>query len=172
MSEWMLRRAARPKGVAERDVTMRRTRAGRALGRRVREAASGDEGSILPLILGYALLAITLVLVAANATSLYLDQRRLDAVADAAAVAGADAFTVDFANEPPVAVLTDEAVREQAALMVQAAPYASTLVAASAPGGGAARVTVTSTWHPIVFALFIPDGVRLESTATTRVAFN
>ena len=97
MSEWMLRRAARPKGVAERDVTMRRTRAGRALGRRVREAASGDEGSILPLILGYALLAITLVLVAANATSLYLDQRRLDAVADAAAVAGADAFTIGSA---------------------------------------------------------------------------
>ena len=50
--------------------------------------APDDEGSVLLLTLGYALLAIALVLVCVDATSLYLTQKRADAAADAAALAG------------------------------------------------------------------------------------
>ena len=35
-----------------------------------------DEGSILPLTIGYALLAIVLILVCVDATSLYLAHKR------------------------------------------------------------------------------------------------
>ena len=56
--------------------------------------APDDEGSVLLLTLGYALLAIALVLVCVDATSLYLTQKRADAAADAAALAGADGFTL------------------------------------------------------------------------------
>ncbi len=53
--------------------------------------AGDDDGSVLLLTLGYALLAIVLVLVCVDATSLYLTQKRAAAAADAAARAGADA---------------------------------------------------------------------------------
>ena len=53
---------------------------------RARGADTDDEGSVLLLTLGYALLALVLVLVCVDATSLYLTQKRADAVADAARI--------------------------------------------------------------------------------------
>ena len=63
-----------------------------------------DEGSVLLLTLGYALLAIALVLVCVDATSLYLTQKRADAAADAAALAGADGFTLTVSGLDRVTV--------------------------------------------------------------------
>ena len=62
--------------------------------------APDDEGSVLLLTLGYALLAIALVLVCVDSTSLYLTQKRADAAADAAALAGADGFTLTVDGAP------------------------------------------------------------------------
>lgn len=127
-----------------------------------------DEGSILPLALGYAVLAITIVLVCVCATSLYLAQKRLDAAADAAALAGADGFTLTLVAGEPHAVLTAPDVREQAAAVVDVAPGEVTLVTAETPDGRSARVTVAGVWHPPVFSAFVPDGVPLTATATSR----
>ena len=85
----------------------------RAVGRRLRDSvhAAGDEdGSILPLVLGYAMLALVLILVTVDATSLYLAQKRLDSVADAAALAGADGFTLTIAGGSPRAELSSASV--------------------------------------------------------------
>ena len=49
-------------------------------------STADDEGSVLLLTLGYAILALVLVLVCVDATSLYLAQKRADAAADAAAM--------------------------------------------------------------------------------------
>ncbi|MDR6166192.1 hypothetical protein QE367_000396 [Microbacterium paludicola] len=43
-----------------------------------------------------------------------------------------------------------------------------TLVDAATPDGVSARVTVATVWHPPVSSLFVPDGVRVEATATSR----
>jgi uncharacterized membrane protein len=68
---------------------------------------------VLILALGYFVIAVVLVLVCVDATSLYLTQKRLDAAADAAALAGADGFTsVDASG--PAARLTDAGVYDQA----------------------------------------------------------
>lgn len=128
-----------------------------------------DEGTVLLLTLGYVVLALALVLVCADATSLYLAQKRADAVADAAALAGADGFTLSLDAGEPAAELTDEGIRAQAADIVAAYDRVE-LVAAASPDGVSARVTVTTTWHPPVLTLFVPEGVRLEATATSRNA--
>lgn len=130
---------------------------------------SDDEGSILLLTIGYAVLALALVFVCVDATSLYLAQKRLDAVADAAALAGADGFTVTVDGAGAAATLTDDGVRAQAADLV-AALGTATLVSAETPDGVSARVTVTATWHPPILALFVPEGVALRATATSRNA--
>lgn len=136
---------------------------------RFRNAEPDDDGSVLLLTLGYAVLALALVLVCADATSLYLAQKRVDAAADAAALAGADGFTLTIAGGEPLAILTDDGIRAGAADIL--AVYDGTvLVAAGTPDGVSARVTVSTVWHPPVLSIFVPDGVALEATATSRTA--
>ena len=129
-----------------------------------------DEGSVLLLTLGYALLAIVTVLVCVDATSLYLSQKRLDALADAAALAGADGFTLAVTEGEAHAELNSESVRAQADALIGAVGGDVILVAAGTPDGVSARVTVAGSWHPPVLTLFVPDGVALEATATSRTA--
>lgn len=135
-----------------------------------RLGASDDEGSVLLLTLGYALLALVAVLICADATSLYLAQKRLDALADAAALAGADGFTLTLDGDDPSARLTSPGVRAQAAAMVADVGAGATLTRADTPDGVSARVSVADVWHPPVITLFVPDGVALGATATSRTA--
>ncbi|MEJ1155773.1 pilus assembly protein TadG-related protein [Microbacterium marmarense] len=129
-----------------------------------------DEGSILILTLGYAVLAIVLILVCVDATSLYIAQKRLDAVADAAAIAAADGFTLTVRDGAAIAELSSEAVLAEAQVQVDAVGQGANVVEASSPDGISARVTVAQTWRPPVMTLFVPDGLGLESTATSRTA--
>jgi uncharacterized membrane protein len=133
-------------------------------------AGSDDDGSVMVLTLGYAVLAIVAILVCVAATSLYLAQKRLDALADAAALAAADGFELTVVAGEPVATLTDADVRDQAQLMVDEIGGDAMLVAANTPDGVSARVTVAGAWHPPVVTLFVPDGVALAATATSRTA--
>lgn len=137
------------------------------MGLGMREA---DEGSVLLLTLGYALLAVALIFVSVCATDLYISQKRLDALADAAALAGADGFTLVVEGGTARADLTDEGVREQALALVADLPGEASLVSATAPDGLSARVTVSADWHPPLLSIFVPDGVRLEATGTSRTA--
>ena len=90
----------------------------RWLARRVAASGPDDEGSVLILTLGYAVLALAAVFVCVDATSLYLAQTRLDGLADAAALAGADGFTLEVIDGEPHAELTSEAVHAQADALV------------------------------------------------------
>ncbi|MEU1970224.1 pilus assembly protein TadG-related protein [Microbacterium sp. NPDC019599] len=129
-----------------------------------------DEGSVLLLTLGYAILAIVTVLICVDATSLYLTQKRLDGLADAAALAGADGFTLTTTDGEPYAALDTDGVRAQAEALVADVGGGARLVAAETPDGVSARVTVAGTWRPPVMTLFVPDGIALEATATSRTA--
>lgn len=131
---------------------------------------AGDDGSVLLLTLGYALLALALIFVSVCATDLYISQKRVDAIADAAALAGADGFTLSVDGATPRADLTDQGVRDQAEALLAELPTPVTLESASSPDGHSSRVTVTATWHPPLVSPFVPDGVRLEATGTSRTA--
>ena len=141
-----------------------------ARGCRRRTTQHGDEGSVLLLTIGYAVIALVAVLVCVNATSLYLAQKRLDSLADAAALAAADAFVLQIDSGEPAARLTAAGVREQAATLLSDIGATAALVSADTPDGLSARVTIADAWHPPVLTLFVPDGIPLESTATSRTA--
>ncbi|MEA1264138.1 hypothetical protein MicroSTF_13935 [Microbacterium sp. STF-2] len=129
-----------------------------------------EEGSVLLLTLGYVLLALAVIFVCVCATDLYIAQKRLDALADSAALAGADGFTLAVRDGSVRAELTDDGVEQQAEAMVSALPGEATITAAGTPDGATARVTVTAEWRPPLVSVFVPDGVPLESTATSRTA--
>lgn len=131
---------------------------------------SDDEGSVLLLALGYALLAIAVIFVCVCATDLYITQKRLDSLADSAALAGADGFTLVIDGGTASAILTDEGVQQQADALLDALPSDARLISASTPDGVSSRVTVAGTWHPPLLALFVPDGVELLATGTSRTA--
>lgn len=137
---------------------------------RTAAATDDDDGSVLILTLGYAVLAIAVILVCVDATSLYLAQKRLDALADAAALAGADGFTLVVEGGEPRAELTDDGVREQASALIGDVGGGAAVVDAGTPDGVSVRVTVADTWRPPIVALFVPDGLALEATATSRTA--
>jgi len=137
---------------------------------RLRALADDEDGSILPLILGYMLLAVAVIFVCVCATDLYIAQKRLDSLADAASIAGADGFTLESTEGSVRAELTDEKVREQADAVVTAVSPETRLVSAGTPDGVSARVTVATVWHPPLISPFVPDGVPIEATATTRTA--
>ncbi|MBZ4486005.1 hypothetical protein LQ938_09495 [Microbacterium sp. cx-55] len=124
----------------------------------------------MPLVIGYVVLALAAVFVCVCATDLYLAQKRLDGTADAAALAAADGFTLEVQDGQPRAELTSEGVREQAAALLASASVDAALVAADTPDGVSARVTVSSVWHPPLVSVFVPQGVDLQATATSRTA--
>jgi uncharacterized membrane protein len=136
----------------------------------MRRALRDQEGSVLPLTIGYAVLALLLVFVCVNATSLYIEQKRLDALADGAALAAADGFVFTVNDGEPRADLTDDGVRAQAEDFVSAVDADATLVSAESPDGVSARVTVSGVWHPPLVSVFVPAGVTLTATATSRNA--
>ncbi|WP_457098819.1 pilus assembly protein TadG-related protein [Microbacterium sp. P5_E9] len=140
------------------------------LSRRVAASGSDDEGSVLILTLGYAVLALAAVFVCVDATSLYLAQTRLDGLADAASLAGADGFTLEVVDGEAYAELTSDAVHAQANALVAEVGGGAVLLDARTPDGVSARVTVAGTWHPAVFSFFVPEGVAIQATATSRTA--
>lgn len=125
---------------------------------------------MLLLALGYALLAIAVIFVCVCATDLYITQKRLDSLADSAALAGADGFELTIGADGPRAELTEEGVLEQAETLLAALPSDATIVSAGTPDGVSARVTVAGVWHPPLLSPFVPDGVALEATGTSRTA--
>lgn len=132
--------------------------------------AQAEEGSVLLLILGYVLLALAVIFVCVCATDLYIAQKRLDALADSAALAGVDGFSLVVEQGGARAELSDRGVAEQASALVAVLPGETTIVRADTPDGVSARVTVAAPWRPPLLSPFVPDGVRLESTATARIA--
>ncbi|MBG6240059.1 hypothetical protein IWX78_003050 [Mycetocola sp. CAN_C7] len=137
-----------------------------------------ENGSTLLLAIFFGMMALVLILVAAAATSLYLERKRLYSLADAAALVGAEAFElseVSLDGGEPTLTLRSPAVRSAVAGFLDDNPIGSfdqlVLEDAVSHDGRSATVTVSSAWQPPVLTLFVPDGIRLEVTAVARSVF-
>lgn len=145
---------------------------------RARARLRDDEGSTLPLIGFYVFLALATLLIVTAATSLYLERKRLLSLADGAALAGAEAFelsAVSFAPGAPAPRLDDADVAGAVAAYLAATPVTGfdglQVDAAHTVDGRSATVTLSSTWHPPIVTVFVPDGIRIDATATARSVF-
>ena len=146
---------------------------------RVRRARlRDDEGSTLPLVVAFGMLGLALVLVAAAASSLYLERKQLFTLADGAALVGAEAFDlddVDVAGGTPELRLDPADVHRDVAAFLASTPNtgfeALVLEEATSPDGRSATVTVSAVWRPPLVTVFFPEGLRIEATATARAVF-
>ena len=137
-----------------------------------------DEGSILPLVILYGILGLALVLIVTAATSLYLEKKRLFTLADGAALVGAESFSladVTLGPDGPRPLLRPGEVRAAVSDYLGGNPIGDfeslKLVEATTFDELSATVTVSSVWRPPVVTVFVPEGLRIEATATARSVF-
>ncbi len=132
-----------------------------------------DDGSITPLAIGFATIALALILLAALITDMWLAQRKLFALADSAALASAESFEAAPTSEPGI-LLTDDGVTEAARHYLSAveAPvgYSELSVSGRSPDGLSAVVSLRTAYVPALLSPFAPPWIELEATATVRGA--
>jgi len=164
-------------GAAMRPVT-----AGAWCPARARALAGDDSGQVMVLSLGFAVLAILLVLVVTAATGVHLDRKRLLAVADLAALSAADQVSGRYFAEPGGTggvPLTDATVRAAVEQYVRDHPDRAArwdgirVLEASTPDGRTAVVRLGAVTRPVLVTWVLApwtDGIALEAGGAARAS--
>jgi hypothetical protein len=140
--------------------------------------ARDDGGSTLLLTIFYCFLGLSIVVVVASATTLYLERKRLFTVADGAVLAAAEAWALDSVQIDGDALsvqLDDAEVRRAAAdYLADAASDLDEveLVRAASDDGRSATVTLRSVWRAPIHTELVPLAVPIEVTVTARSVFH
>ena len=143
-----------------------------------RRLVNDDDGSTLLLTIFYCFLGLSIVVVVASATTLYLERKRLFTVADGAALAAAEAWqleTVRLDGDRLAIELDSAEVRAAAsAYLAEAASDIDDLelVRATSDDGRTATVTLRSVWHAPLHTELVPLAVPIEVTVTARSVFH
>ena len=135
----------------------------------------GDEGSVLPLVIGVVILVASLVSVVTDASALWLQRRSLQATVDGAALAGAQAVdlaTVYAGGARGDLVLDPGAVRTAVRAYVAAVPSARRLASFRVTSVRVVAATVTVRAQALARPPFLSwvtgGGVRVVAEASAR----
>lgn len=143
----------------------------------MQRSADRDDGQILVMVIGYVLLALLLATVVMAVSAVYIEYKKLLSVADGAAVAAADSYTLgDVVGEGkgPAAVLNSERVRAVTrSFLERNGAYARFDQLAIAPGtrspdNASAEVALTAVVHPPLVNFLLPAGITVEAESTAR----
>lgn len=143
------------------------------------EGFDGEQGSALLLTIFYAFLSLVLIFMVVAATSLYLERKRLFTLADGAALVGAESYDLDDVE------LTPTGYRPQLTNAKVASAVASYVTANRGDGfselrieeattndTASATVSLSAYWKPPFVSLLVPEGIRIDVTATARSVFS
>lgn len=149
------------------------------IGRLRNRLGIGDEdGSTVLLAIFYCVLGLAIILLVASATTLYLERKRLFSLADGAALAAAEAWTLDevaVEGDRLSLSLDSAAVHDAAAayLVDARSDLAEVeLVRAASDDARSATVTLRSVWRAPLHTEFVPLEVPIEVTVTARSVFH
>lgn len=136
---------------------------------------SDDRGSVLLLILGMTALALGLIVGVMDATSLYLERKRLFTIADGSALVAAESFDPALGLIDGRPQLSDASVRAATTDYLRhlsgQARHGAALDSADTPDARTAVVTMRVLWHPPVISVFVPAGITLTVTARARTIY-
>lgn len=140
---------------------------------RVRSILARDDGSMLPLAVGFTTIALALILLAAVITDIYLAQRKLYALADSAALAAADSFEPAYGAEPAIMFADDGVQREAESYLRNAGTskdFHNLHVRGRSGDGRSVEIVVSTRYRPILVSPFVPRGIDMTATARARGA--
>ncbi|WP_341952465.1 Tad domain-containing protein [Salinibacterium sp. TMP30] len=142
-------------------------------------ALCDEQGSALLLTIFYAFLSLVLIFLVVAATSLYLERKRLFTLADGAALVGAESYDLDDVE------LTTSGYRPQLTAVKVALSVADYVAASQGDGfidlqiveatttdAASSTVSLSSYWKPPFVSLLVPEGIRIDVTATARSVFS
>lgn len=136
-----------------------------------------EDGQVSVLIIGYLLVSLLVVTVVMAVSAVYIEHKKLLSVADGAALAAADSFSIDVASGTPgvpLPSLSRTAVQASASayvLRIGASGRFNALSidpATGAPDGRTARVILTAVVHPPVVSIVVPAGIPITAVADAR----
>ncbi|MCD1145715.1 pilus assembly protein TadG-related protein [Kocuria sp. LUK] len=143
-----------------------------------RRAPGGeDDGQITVLALGFTVVALLLAVVVMGVTAVHVGERRLQVLADNAALAAADTFVElrpGAPGAPPSTVLDDDAVAGAATSYLgtvrawEDTPGLALGAPTGTPDGRTAEVTLVAVVHPPVVNLVVPDGIPITASSEAR----
>lgn len=137
-----------------------------------------EDGSTLLLTMFFCVLGLALILVVASATTLYLERKRLLSLADGAALAAAEAWSLDrvtLDGDELSLALDSRAVRDAAAAYLadaQGELDEVLLIRAGSDDERSATVTLGTVWRAPLHTELLPLEVPLEVTVTARSVFH
>ncbi|MFD5276815.1 pilus assembly protein TadG-related protein [Pseudarthrobacter sp. NPDC058362] len=136
-----------------------------------------EAGQITVMVLGFVAMSLLVTTVVIGISSVYLEHKRLLSLADGAALAAADSYTlgeVQTRGGPPSASLNGARVRNVAADFVARSPGSlrfdglSVAPATGTPDGATAVVVLTAVVRPPVANFLVPGGIPIEASSTAR----
>ncbi|MGV8877295.1 MAG: Tad domain-containing protein [Rhodoglobus sp.] len=138
-----------------------------------------EQGSAMLLTIFYAFLSLVLIFLVVAATSLYLERKRLFTLADGAALVGAESY------ELTDVLLTSNGYRPRLSAEKIAAAVSDYVDARQGSGftdlhideattydSASSTVSLSAHWKPPFVSLLVPDGIRIDVTATARSVFS
>ncbi len=141
-----------------------------------------EAGQVGVLIIGYLLISLLVVTVVLAVTAVYIDHKKLLSVADGAALAAADDYSIDVGGRSaagdgttsPLPILEGAGVEQSTAGYLAATGAAARFDELSidpstgAPDGRTARVILTAVVHPPIINALVPDGIPIVARADAR----
>ena len=137
----------------------------------------GETGSLLPLTMFFGFLCLVIVLLVSAASSLYLERQRLFTLADGAALAGAEGFTLSDVAPTSAGVrasLDSAEVADAVNGYLAETPHNFENLRVERAGtidGRSSTVRLSAYWRPPVLTVLVPEGLRIEVTAVGRSVF-
>jgi uncharacterized membrane protein len=136
-----------------------------------------SDGSTLLMVIFSVVLAVGVLLGTVSASSLYLERKRLFVIADGAALAASQSFSLDgvvvdsTTHTLRYSLTSSDVVSASRSFLRAAESRGIRLVAATSPDGVTAVVRLASTWRPPLVGVFFPAGIPIEVTAQARGTF-
>lgn len=130
-----------------------------------------DDGSITPLAIIYAVIALAAALLLFAAADLYLERKQLFTDADAAALAAANTFDLDEValegGGPSIRLDQSKATAAAEAYLAYHAP-AETMLADVTVDGDSVTIYVERVWQTPIGGMFFPVSVPLGVEVSAR----
>ncbi|WGW10835.1 Tad domain-containing protein [Saxibacter everestensis] len=132
-----------------------------------------DDGQILPLAIGFCAIGLSIIFVVIAISSVYLERKRLQSVADSAVLAAADSFVPELGPEPSIR-LTDDSVRHGARRYLERTDAETRFEAlrlvrpTGSTDGVSAEVSLRARARPAILSVFVPDGIQISVTSRAR----
>ena len=136
-----------------------------------------EEGQVAVLIIGFVAISLLVLTVVMAASAVYIERKKLLSVADGAALAAADTFTladVETGEGAPVPRLSDGAVHGAVQRYLAETGAAGRFNGLAVSGGTGspesrtAHVELSAVVHPPMVNFLVPDGVPITVFSDAR----